>query len=101
MHSLQLYASVENFRSIGQVKIVGYRLYDLQKIFFKFSQIKKDVSFKFSKLYVLSIDSCIVSTLRKCAKFQIDWTGQSVLNIDYKICRRQNYFFYFLYRKKF
>jgi hypothetical protein len=29
------------------------------------------------------------ATLRKCAKFQIDWTGRSVLNIDYKICRRQ------------
>jgi hypothetical protein len=28
-------------------------------------------------------------TFYKCAKFQIDWTGRSVLNIDYKICSRQ------------
>jgi hypothetical protein len=27
--------------------------------------------------------------LRKCAKFQIDWTGRGVLNIDCKICGRQ------------
>jgi hypothetical protein len=41
------------------------------------------------------------ATLHKCSKFQMDWTGRNVLNIDYKICSRQNYFFNFLILKKF
>jgi hypothetical protein len=64
-----------------------------------FSNIEKKLFFKiflgyqnfvnFQNYLFCQLIHALSPTLCKCAKFQIEWTGRSVLNIDYKICSRQ------------
>jgi hypothetical protein len=59
------------------------------KLFFSKFFNTKNIFFYFQTYIFCQLIHALSPTLRKCAKFEIDWTGRSVLNIDYKICSRE------------
>jgi hypothetical protein len=74
-----------------------------------FSNIKKssvhifliNKNFQNFQIYLFcQLNHTMSLTLCKFAKFQIYWIGRNVLNVDYNICSRQNYFLIFLYIDK-
>jgi hypothetical protein len=64
-------------------------LLNIKKINFLNFIFKNQIYYTLKNYLFCPLIHALSPTLRKCAKFQIDWAGRSVLNIYYKICSRQ------------